>query len=600
MSEDERRVTGGSGGSDGASRSGGSGGSDAFGPAEVAGGFEGARERGAFGGFGGHGEFGGPGGFGAYGGAGGVGPGSGGGSGFGSGGFPAPPPVPPAAPQGPAEPVRAVAVALLNLSGLGLGYALLRRWVAAAVCWAVTGLFLLLALPADADGVPRGAVTGYALFLLATAAHGAVRGLRSPLAWPPRAPIAALLGLVLLAVPAGGVVFYQQAREEAVQQALLERLAEADKLVAWGRDEPSFDAAKPAFTQALEAYQNLQDDHPDSRAAAKVPDRMAGYYRAVAAPYDDKKYCDAIERLKYLRSLPSTVGEKRLGTLAAWPDERLAASLYACGAADIGKDAAVAQGGGNLAELFALFPASDQTAKVEPALRTAIGTAARDIRGPGPCAATDTLITLRTQASSLLGKEAGVAGALKKDAATAGGHIASGTYACGVDEYRNGDFDKALTTMNDFVLKYRGDKNRPRAQKIAIAAEIAKSVPAAGKRLPTTASGGSISVTIRNDSPDEVEVLYTGPVTGKVTLKGCSGCTRYSSAASAAVSACKGSRNYPEKTISLPAGTTYFLHKSAGPANTSAGSDTASLQPGYIYTECAYVVEGGFGTSPLL
>ncbi|MET8861301.1 hypothetical protein [Streptomyces sp. NPDC004579] len=58
------------------------------------------------------------------------------------------PPMPTAPPPGPAHPWRAVAVALLNLSGLGLGYAVVRRWALMAVCWVATGILLLVALTA--------------------------------------------------------------------------------------------------------------------------------------------------------------------------------------------------------------------------------------------------------------------------------------------------------------------------------------------------------------------------------------------------------------------------------------------------------------------
>src|SRR5689334_24628184 len=99
------------------------------------------------------------------------------------------PPMPASPPPAPPDAGRAVAVALLNLSGLGLGYALLRRWVLAAVCWAATVVLLLVALPADADGVPGLALGLYVVFLVLAAVHGAVVALRTRLAWPGRSPI---------------------------------------------------------------------------------------------------------------------------------------------------------------------------------------------------------------------------------------------------------------------------------------------------------------------------------------------------------------------------------------------------------------------------
>lgn len=502
---------------------------------------------------------------------------------------PAPPPGPPAPP--PVDPLRAVAVALLNLSGLGLGYALIRRWFAMAACWTATGVLLAAALPADPDGVPGGLLIACLVFLGLAALHGAVRGLRTPLAWPPRSPVAIALGLVLLAGPAGGAMLYDGARDEAVEQMLLDRLDQADRLVQAARGKP-FGTAEPDYREALAAYRDLSDGHPDSRAAGKVPNRLSTYYKAVAGPFGAGRYCEAIAPLKYLRTLPGPMGGKRPGSLRTWPDDRLATSLYECGMDDLASGASAA-GGGRLGELLTTFPGSSQAAKVEPAVSDAIDRAAKAARGKEPCPAVDRLHTLSAQAAALPGEKAGVAAALKKDAGKAGKGVQSGTYACGVDQYQDGDFDAARKTMSGFIGTYKKDRNRPRAQKIVIAAEIAAELPAAGKRLPTTASGGGISITVSNDSPGPVEVLYTGPVTGRFTLNACSGCTTYSSTATGRSSACNDSgRNYPRRTISLPAGTTYFLHKHRGSTTTIPATDTVKLRPGYIYTECAYAVEG--------
>jgi hypothetical protein len=519
----------------------------------------------------------------------------------GTGGFPPPPPppsFPPAAPPPPPRPpdaLRAIAVGLLNLSGLGLGYALTRRRLATAVCWLATGVLLLIALPAEPNGVPGAAIVAYLVFLGLAALHGAARGLRTPLAWPPRSPLALLLGLVLLAAPAGGAVLYGAARDEATQQMLLDRLAQADQVVRTAKGKP-FTDAQADYRGALATYRELRDDHPDSRAARRIPDRLATYYTTVAAPYDRKDYCQAIAPLTYLRTVPAAFGRKDLGALAVWPDDRLATSLYECGVRDLG-DAwntnPTGTGEDDLGDLLSTFPKSAQAAKVEPAVRSSIGKAARGLTGNDPCAATDRLRTLGVRATDLGGKGAG--DSLAADARQAHGYVRSGTYSCGLHQYRGGDFGNALTTMNGFVKDYPHDGNSALAGKIAIAAEVAQHVPAAGRQLPTLASGGGITLTVSNDSPHDVEVLYTGPVTGSFTLKGCGACSTYSSQAQASASACKAGKSYPNRTLSLPPGTTYFLHKSTGSSNDSPGQDTAKLRYGYIYTECAYTVQNLLG-----
>lgn len=517
-----------------------------------------------------------------------------------SGGFvlppppPSVPPMPSAPPLGPPDWLRAFAVGLLNLSGLGLGYALLRRWFALVVCLIATGVLLLIALPADPDGVPRAAVVAYVVFLVLAALHGAARGLRRPLLWPPRSPLALVLGLVLLAAPAGGVVLYDSARDEATQQMLLDRLAAADHLVATAKTM-SFDQGLSDYRAALVAYGDLNDHHAGSRAAKRVPDRLKTYYTTIAAPYDAQHYCDAITPLKYLRTVPDTFDKKALGSLVSWPDDRLATSFYECGSADLTRGSS-ASGEDELATLLSTFPQSAQAKKVEPAIRSAINSAAKGLKGDDPCGATDKVGALGARADGLDGTAAGVADSLASDSRRADAFVESGTYTCGLHQYTTGAYDTALTTMDDFIKSYPHNKNRPLAGKIAIAAEVAQELPAAGKHVPTMKSGGSISVTVQNDSPDQIEVLYTGPVTGSFTLPACGSCSSYSSESSAASSACNSaSTNYPQKTLSLPSGTTYFLHKSASGSTDTPGTDTAKLDYGYIYTECAYTVNSLYG-----
>ncbi|MFF1549063.1 hypothetical protein [Streptomyces sp. NPDC058291] len=501
------------------------------------------------------------------------------------------PPMPTAPPPAPADGVRAVAVAVLNLSGLGLGYALVRRWALMALCWIATAALLFAALPADPDGVPAVALVLYVAFLVAVAAHGARVGLRTPLAGLRRAPLALALGLLLLAAPAGGVVLYDDARDEATQQMLLDRLDEADRMVEAAAGKP-FGTAQADYTKALSVYSDLRTDHPGSRAAERVPARLKTFYTTVGAPFARGDYCAATAPLKYLRTIPEGMPETDLGDLKTWPDDRLATSLYACASAAL--TAGEATWTSQFGELLTAFPDSEQAGKVEPAVAAAVLRTEKELGGAEPCTAVQRLRTLGTQIDGLTAARAAVGDALDKDSRRAAGSADAGAYTCGVDQYRDGDFDAAQTTLTDYASAHKSDKNAARARKIAIAAEIARTVPAAGKTLPTTRSGGSISVTVQNDSPDEITVLYTGPVTGSFTLKACGSCKAYSFAdtVNPSFKPCDNSgKNYPERTISLPVGTTYFLHKPMGDSTATPASDTAKLQSGYVYTECAYTTQ---------
>ncbi|MGW1879315.1 hypothetical protein [Streptomyces sp. NPDC001975] len=499
--------------------------------------------------------------------------------------------MPSSPPPAPPDALRAAAVALLNLTGLGLGYLLVRRWIPLAACLAATAVLLLVALPADADGVPGSALVVYSVFLLLAALHGASVGLRTRLVWPGQRPVALALGVVLLAVPVGGALWYDSAHKEAVERALLDRLAAADERVdAAGRKD--FATAKSAYQDALAVYRDLAVHHSGSRAAGQVPDRMRTYYTTVAAAYGHKDYCTAVEPLKYLRTVPNSMPRDQLGTLTHWPDDRLATSLYQCGAGGLadGEGDWVPQFG----ELLDTFPDSGQAAKVVPAVDAAEKKAAKAVSGKDPCGAVKQLEALNTQVLQLSNGTSAEADGLVKVAGRADRSGDAGKYTCGVKQYEDGDYAQAQATMQQFVTDSPHDRNRDRARKISIGAEVAQTLPAAGKKLPTMASGGGISVTVRNDSPDEITVLYTGPVTGSFTLGACGSCEAYSFASSLLPGwePCGDSgKNYPQRTISLPPGTTYFVHKPKNDSTASPGSDTAKLRYGYIYTECAYTTQ---------
>ncbi|MFH9664059.1 hypothetical protein ACH4LQ_02175 [Streptomyces globisporus] len=516
-------------------------------------------------------------------------------AGYGSGGDGTVPPPPSHAPSvGPPPPgasLRAAAAALLNLTGLGLGYALLGRWGRAAVCWAATAVLLWVALPADPDGVPAGVLVGYLLVLVLAAVDGGRIARRSAVGGAWRPGLAVGLGVVLLAVPAGGAVVYGSARDEAREQMLLERLEAGDERVATASGQP-FEAAKSEYGKALDVYRALGEDHPGSRAAKLVPDRLKAYYDAVSAPYAKKRHCEAVAPLTYLRTLPDSVDKKVLGELAAWPDTPLAESLYACGVSRLGgagSSSGGGDGGAELGQLLRTFPESASARRVAPAIDERIKDQVSALKGAEPCTATEALRGLGATASRLPDDS------VKKLRADADEGVVDGVYACGVDQFEDGKFGAARTTLTDFARTYKSDGRARQARNIATAAEIADDRPAAGKRLPPSKrpGGARMELVISNDAPNTVEVLYTGPVTGTVTLRACAGCERYS-ASEGPRRACKaGGRNYPKARLQLPAGEYHFLYKhgTGATARVDSYSSGTRVQPGYTYTSCTYVIE---------
>lgn len=495
-------------------------------------------------------------------------------------------------PPPPGAALRAVAAGLLNLTGLGLGHVLTGRWFRAVLCWVATGVLLLVALPADPDGVATGPIVGYVLVLVAAAVDGARIARRTAVGGSWRPVAAAGVGLVLLAAPAGGVVLYGSAQDEAVEQMLLDRLGESDRTVraASGR---TFDAARADYRSALAVYRDLGEQHAGSRAGKLVPERLNAYYEAVAAPYRQGRHCEAVAPLTYLRTVPDSIDPKLLGDLAGWPDGPLATSLYACGVSKLG-DSAVGSSGGELAELLRTFPGSAQAGKVGPAVSKKIAEQARAVSGSSPCPATETLRGLRASVASMPEKS------VSARAGEADRGIRNGMYACGVDQFQNKQFTAARKTLTEFATTYEKDRRRARARDIAIAAEIADDRPAAGKRLPPAGrpGGSRMELVISNDAPSGVEILYTGPATGRVTLKACGSCKRYGTEVSGSVLACKaGGRSYPKVRLWLPAGDYHFLYKhgTGASANVDSYSSGSRIKPGYTYTSCTYVVESAYG-----
>ncbi|WP_347400263.1 hypothetical protein, partial [Streptomyces alboniger] len=484
------------------------------------------------------------------------------------------------------SPLRPLAVALLNLSGLGLGYLLIRRLLPALLCVGATAALLLLALPADVDGVPGGVLIGYAALLLLAAVHGALRAIRDRTRRPLRAPLATALGVILLAVPSGGALAYESARDEAVEQMLLDRLDNADRIVAGLDSQPFEGIAETKYKKALRTYRDLADDHPGSRAADRLPDSLTAYYESVAAPYAAKRYCEAVPPLTHLRTLPGTLGKDRLGALATWPDDRLATSLYECGTEGLGRSAADAP----LTELLRTFPASAQAKKVEPALRDAIDTRTSAVKGPAPCPALDELRAIGTTAAALPGDAVdaeAVRGATERA-------VESGVYACGMDEFEDAHFAKAAATLNGFAKAYPASEKRDRAKDVAIAAEIAEERPSAGRRLPPSGSpgGAKVDLVVANLGPGELEVLYTGPTTGSVQLKDCASCRVFATKSQGDKTCRAGVTKYPRTTLRLPAGEYHFLYKRA---TVRDRADGARLSPAYRYTDCSFVTRGTAG-----
>jgi hypothetical protein len=181
--------------------------------------------------------------------------------------------------------------ALLNLTGLGLGYVYLRSRVLAAIALVLTAGIVTLGFVTDAADRPwvwRGAVLGWVLLLFGHAAFLASRRAPGPHG---RGPVVA--GLVAVAVVAGGYVGYGVAGAATYDRGVT---AQADGDCVTATD--AFDAVTGPFELTLSA------DVPAARArtvecAAFQKARTAqdrDDYESAIVLYDDfgKLYPDSV------------------------------------------------------------------------------------------------------------------------------------------------------------------------------------------------------------------------------------------------------------------------------------------------------------------
>ncbi|MFI0421010.1 hypothetical protein [Spongiactinospora sp. 9N601] len=479
-----------------------------------------------------------------------------------------------------------MAVALLNLSGLGLGYLLLGRLLPMVGCLVATGLTVVAALPVAPDGVPGVVPVLWLVVAVASAAHGAWRAMgESPSSARDRLiPFALPLAVVLFAVPVSAVLVHNSmqraAQHEAYEQLQLSRLAEADRLV--GRAEQG------SFDDALKIYADLAENHVRSRAARRVPDGIKKLYETAALPYTSGEYCDAQPTLRYLRDLRTKVNPALLGDRAGWPDEPLAHSLHECGALRLEDDLNSKAGEGMTVTSAGLFnsladeaPGSPYVDKTRKLLEDKVAELKKAAAGD-PCGSRATLHNATAVFKEI---SAGYAGAL----ADGTSEIAQEAhFGCGVREFKKKQFAAAQATMTGYVKRYKDGPQVARARQIAIAAEIARQTSKkAGSSLPRERppGGARMAVTVRNDGKGKVEILYTGPVTGRIMLKSCGKCRVYPNEKAGNSRGCQGSRSYPRATLLLPKGKYHLLIKRDGRND----GDAWNIRPGYVYTSCLFV-----------
>ncbi|MDT0347222.1 tetratricopeptide repeat protein [Streptomyces litchfieldiae] len=516
--------------------------------------------------------------------------------------------------------------ALLNASGLGAGYLYLRQWSRAVASWLVTLLIVVLANALNASDTWPFWLGLYALWLVAMTVDGYRRARLAALpdaAAPPLRPWLPLaVGAVVIALVATGLAFYRavpageldraerahaagdcatavehydraaagryeftlsgalaDARAgraacdvvltaEAAAEAgdfpaaisgyggyldryagtppwdgagprLAElRLAHADALAGTAR-ETGGEELSAAYRTAFEAYLAVREEHPASPQAAQVPGRFEDLYANGTAGLADRP-CETVGDLLALESL-SSVGAPEAADLSGRATRALPGARFACGE--------------------------------------------ERVEAGEFCAATD-------EFEAVLGLSA-ASGEQRHDAENSAGHA---LYECGLAHYEGGDLGPARDAFQRLVDGYPDDARAGGAGELLIAVEIDEiNAGDTGELPPPTATGGApggtVTVEIVNDSPEELEILFAGAGTGTASVDACGDCTPHGGGplGDQPGGTCGTDLDRPRVTLTLAPGDYRMVVRATTDSTVAPHSGDWYLTSGTAYSGCYHI-----------
>ncbi|MEU4162949.1 hypothetical protein [Actinoplanes sp. NPDC026670] len=457
--------------------------------------------------------------------------------------------------------------ALLNVSGVAAGYLYLGRWKRAVAALVATALVLWFAATHSASQSPGlwiavavlgvGATT-FDAWRLARPPHAmAVRG---PL---PRRPVVTAATLVLLIF--AGFLGYQAAGRSA--------LADARAAHAAG-DCPA----------ALDRYASVQARYEltltSVTADARVDQRECRDLLDAESSSDPGWFDAQLDR--YPAGL--LVARARAGRAEAYLQRGKSYNKMAAEQAD-GVDAAELR-----RKAFADFekvvtghPGTAQAAAVASELDTAYASVIAEAQGQ-PCPAVAELTYLGTVSLPQAKAGAARARAARPDA----------LYNCGLKEIAGREYDSAIGYLDRFITDYPRDSRVAQARQKRIAAEVAKvRAGATGDIAPLERTGdgpaGTAIVQVVNDSPYALEILYSGPVAGQLTVPACPTCqVRTTALMNRYFGTTCGGAGVPAKTIRLKPGNYQVVVRTSASDGPRPYSGSWKLAGGASYDNCYY------------
>ncbi|QFZ19497.1 tetratricopeptide repeat protein [Saccharothrix syringae] len=467
----------------------------------------------------------------------------------------------------PAPPRSGPAAVLLNLTGLGLGYAYLGRWARAAVAAAGAVALVVVAYATDAANSPgpwRLVAVAWFAALALDAARIATRHPR-----PPARATPVLAGALAVVLVAGAYAGYGLAGHAAHTAGLA---AQAGGNCAAAVDEfeavtgfyeltlsPDVAAAARgltecgAYTWATEAqragehatavarYRHFRQQHPGSPLDPHVHQDLVETYATWARGLrDGGKPAEAVEVYRDL-----------LREDASFRDEVADAYLRLARAAPPAGTDAVARARGSVDALLVVvreFGGTPAAAEVPAALDAVYGAAAAPLGRGEFCAAAPALEYFAGLTDP----------ALAKAAADARAHFPRAVLECGLGQLREGRSDDAVTALERFVGTFPDHGDAARARSALISAKVAAGT---GARVPVPAplgAEGSIPVTFVNGVSAPVTVRVAGSTAHEFTLPGCGDCPP-SFPPLGGSAACPSVDGLPARTVRLDPGEHHVL-----------------------------------------
>jgi len=459
------------------------------------------------------------------------------------------------APPAPPKPAKStLAAVLLNLTGLGLGYAYLRHRILFGVALAVVAGLVVVAFATGAAEQPwlwRGLAAGWILLLVLHASLIARRRPAPPSTWRP-----VTVGTVSVAVVVAGYVGYGIAGGSVHDDGVAAQ-TRADCPAAIDR----FDTVTGPFELTLST------DVPD--AAARRAE-CAQYLEGVDAQRRDQHAVAIHQYRQFGADHPKSVLAPFARTNLAESYVDLATGWQAPLTAQTARETV-----DTLLMVTREFGDTPAAKRVPKGIADAFAAAAEPYTAGKFC---DSLLSLEYFA----GLDRASVGEVVDTANT---YRAQALYECGLIQARAGDA-AATATLDTYLTAYPQHPGFAQAKAAQISATVAKAAgvtlavpPPLGDNNP-----GSIPVEFYNDSNTPLTLQVAGPTAHEFTLPPCAICPAdYPENAG-----CGDLTGRPSITLRLTAAPYYYTTVRDDDVNSLVSSVTP--MPGYIHTQCVYVV----------